>query len=169
FRFPLTNPDDVRMNAEWGGGALLDVGCYCVSAGRLFLGDAPIGATAVGVYHPVKKVDTSVQGVLEYARGRCAVVSCGFDSGVHQRVIVCGTGGTLELTQPFKSWSGKPAIVVRTADREETLAFDATDTFRLEVDDFALAIMHGGAPLVGASDALRNMEILDRLALAARA
>jgi predicted dehydrogenase len=168
FRFPLSNPGDVRMNAAWGGGALLDVGCYCVSASRLFLGDSPVGAKAFGVYHPVKNVDVSVQGVLDYGSGRAAIISCGFDSGVHQKVVVCGSAGTIELSQPFKSWSGRPSVTIRTAGREETIAFEAADTFMLEVDDLALAITNGGSPLVGAGDALRNMEILDRLAEAAR-
>jgi xylose dehydrogenase (NAD/NADP) len=168
FRFPLSNPDDVRMNAAWGGGALLDVGCYCVSASRLFFGDSPVGAKALASYHPAKKVDTSLQGALDYGSGRYAVISCGFDSGMHQKVVLCGTAGTIELHQPFRSWTGRPQVTVRTVDREETIAFDAANTFQLEVDDFALAIMNGGAPLVGAADALRNIEILDRLASAAK-
>ncbi len=167
FRFPLSNPDDVRMHAGWGGGALLDVGCYCVSASRLFLGDSPVGAKALGVFHPTRKVDTSVQGVLDYGAGRCAIISSGFDSGVHQKVVVCGTAGTIELTQPFKSWSGHPSVIIRTVDGDETIAFDAVNTFSLEVDDLALAITGGGTPMVDATDALRNMEILDLLAGAA--
>lgn len=168
FRFPLANLDDVRMNAAWGGGALLDVGCYGVSASRLFLGDAPLGVKALGVYHPAKNVDTSVQGALDYGNGRAAIISCGFDSGVHQKVVVCGTTGVIELSQPFKSWMGRPQVIVRTADRDETIAFDAANTFQLEVDDLALAIVNRGRPLVDAADALRNMEILDRVAAAAR-
>ena len=163
FRFPLTNVDDVRMNAEWGGGALLDVGCYCVSASRLFLGDSPVGMTALAAYHPVKKVDTSLQGVLDYGSGRYAIISCGFDSGVHQKVVLCGTMGTIELSQPFKSWTGRPQITIRTGEREEVITLDAANTFQLEVDDLAQAILNGGTPLVDAGDALRNMEVLDRL------
>jgi predicted dehydrogenase len=168
FRFPLTNPHDVRLNAAWGGGALLDVGCYCVSASRLFLGDSPVGMKAIGAFHPETKVDTSVQGVIDYGAGRCAIISCGFDSGVHQKVVLCGTSGTIELGHPFKSWTGRPAIAVRTTQGEEVIAFDPVNTFQLEVDDLAVAIGSRRAPLVGAADALRNMEILDGLAAATR-
>lgn len=164
FRFPLSNPDDVRMNADWGGGSLLDVGCYCVSASRLFLGDSPIGARALAAYHPVKKVDTSFQGVLDYGSGRHAIISCGFDSGVHQKVVLCGTTGTIEMNHPFKSWTGRPQIAVRTKDRDDIIEFEAINTFRMEVDDLATAIVNGTAPLVGAADALLNMRVLDRLA-----
>jgi predicted dehydrogenase len=168
FRFPLSNPDDVRMNAEWGGGSLLDVGCYCVSASRLFLGDSPVAMKAMASYHPVKRVDVSLQGVLDYGAGRYAIISCGFDSGVNQKVVVSGTAGVLELDQPFKSWMGRPRILVRTKDRDESFEFGAVNTFALEVDDLAAAILDGRAPLVGARDALANMTILDRLAAVAR-
>ncbi len=168
FRFPLANPDDVRMNAEWGGGSLLDVGCYCVSASRLFLGDSPVGMTAMAAIHPVKRVDTSVQGVLDYGFGRYAIISCGFDSGVHQKVVLCGTEGTIELKHPFKSWTGRPQIVVRTKDGEEIVEFEAVNTFALEVDDLARAIQEGGQPLVTAADAARNLKILDELAVRSR-
>ena len=168
FRFPLSNPDDVRMNAEWGGGSLLDVGCYCVSASRLFLGDSPIAMKAMAAIHPVKNVDTSLQGVLDYGAGRYAIISCGFDSGVNQRVIVSGTAGVLELNQPFKSWMGRPRILIQTKDRTKTIDFEAINTFALEIDDLAGAIVEGREPLVEVRDATANMRILDSLADAAR-
>jgi xylose dehydrogenase (NAD/NADP) len=168
FRFPLADPDDVRMRAEWGGGALLDVGCYCVSASRLFLGDAPVGMEALASYHPERKVDTSLQGVLEYASGRYAIVSCGFDSGVHQKLVLCGTAGTIELDHPFKSWTGRPRLVVRRREGEQVEQFEAVNTFALEVDDLAAAIQEGGKPLVDGADSVANMRVLDRLGGAAR-
>jgi xylose dehydrogenase (NAD/NADP) len=168
FRFPLSNPDDVRMNEEWGGGSLLDVGCYCVSASRLFLGDSPVGMKAMAAIHPVKGVDTSLQGVLDYGSGRYAIISCGFDSGINQKVVVSGTAGVLELNQPFKSWMGRPQILLRAKDGDESFEFEAVNTFALEVDDLAGAIVDGREPLVGVGDAIANMRILDRLAVAGR-
>src|SRR3972149_9712016 len=75
FRFLLTRADDVRLHPEWGGGALLDVGCYCVNVSRLFLGDAPQEVRALASFDPVHGVDTSVQGVLDYGSVRFAVIS----------------------------------------------------------------------------------------------
>ncbi len=168
FRFPLANPDDVRMIAEWGGGSLLDVGCYCVSVSRLFLGDSPQRMTAFATYHPVRKVDTSFQGVLEFGSGRHAILSCGFDSGVHEKLVLSGSNGVIELNHPFKSWTGSPTIAVRTKDREEIISFEPVNTFALEVDDLARAILEGGKPMVCADDALLNIRVLDRLSSAAR-
>jgi D-xylose 1-dehydrogenase (NADP+, D-xylono-1,5-lactone-forming) len=168
FRFPLTNVDDVRMIAEWGGGSLLDVGCYCVSASRLFFGDSPVAMKAMATFHPVRTVDTSFQGILDYGADRYAIISCGFDSGVNQKVVLSGSTGVIELNHPFKSWTGSSQITVKTKDGDQTIDFAPVNTFALEVDDLARAILDGGAPLVGADDALRNLKILDALALAAR-
>ena len=82
--------------------------------------------------------------------------------------MLSGTAGTIELNQPFKSWTGRPQILIKTTDREEVIDFEAVNTFALEVDDLARAIQEGGQPLFGAADAVLNMRILDRLADAAR-
>jgi xylose dehydrogenase (NAD/NADP) len=168
FRFPLSNIDDVRMIAEWGGGSLLDVGCYCVSASRIFLGDSPLAMKAMATFHPVRKVDTSFQAILDYGASRYAIISCGFDSGVNQKVVLSGSTGVIELNHPFKSWTGSPQILVKTKDGDQTIDFAPVNTFSLEVDDLAQCIMNKTAPLVGADDALRNLRILDSLAAAAR-
>jgi predicted dehydrogenase len=123
---------------------------------------------AIASFHAVKNVDTSFQGVIDFGSDRYAIISCGFDSGVNQKVVVSGTAGVIELNHPFKSWTGRPQILVKTKDQEETIDFEPVNTFALEVDDLAAAAMSGGRPLVDASDALRNMRILDSLAAAGR-
>ena len=118
FRFPLSSIDDVRMMAEWGGGSLLDVGCYCVSASRA--SSSAIHRSqmkAMATFHPAKKVDTSVQAILDYGSGRYAVLSCGFDSGVNQKIVLSGSTGVIELNHPFKSWTGNPQILLTSKRR----------------------------------------------------
>jgi len=163
FRFNLTRPDDVRFRPEWGGGALLDVGCYGVDISRLFLGDAPQEALAVGVldHHGV---DISVQGILRYGSDRFALISCGFDSGPLQQVTLLGTDGIILFNQPFSSWRGNPQITIQSLDHEEVLPFDPVNTYQAEVEDLALAILNGSRPKLNAREALANARILDRLA-----
>ncbi|HEV8411409.1 MAG TPA: Gfo/Idh/MocA family oxidoreductase, partial [Gemmatimonadaceae bacterium] len=168
FRFPLSNVDDVRMVAEWGGGSLLDVGCYCVSASRLFLGDSPVAMKAMATFHPVQKVDISTIAILDYGSGRYAILSCGFDSGINQKIVLSGSMGVIELNHPFKSWTGSPQIIVKTKDGDQSIDFAPVNTFVLEVDDLAQCIVNGATPLVGPGDAIRNLKILDDLAAAAR-
>ncbi len=164
FRFHLTRGDDVRLHPEWGGGALLDVGCYCVNVSRLFLGDTPNEVRALASFDPVHGADTSVQGVLDYGAGRYAVISCGFESGLHQKVVLVGTKGVTHLDQPFISWTGKPRLIVQAVDHEEVFPFEPVNTFESEIEDLALAILDGSPPKLKASEGLLDARILDRLA-----
>jgi D-xylose 1-dehydrogenase (NADP+, D-xylono-1,5-lactone-forming) len=40
FSFMLTEPENVRLRPDLAGGALMDVGCYCVSGSRLLAGES---------------------------------------------------------------------------------------------------------------------------------
>lgn len=168
FSFLLTRTDDVRLEPEWGGGALLDVGCYCVSFARLFLGDEPEEVHAWAELDEVHGVDRTLHGVLDYGPGRHATVSCSFDAGLYQHAAVIGTEGTLVLSEPFVTWLRPPRLVVRAGDRERVTTFDPVDTFHLEISDFCTAILKGAPPLLPPEEGLGNARVLDRLAEAAR-
>ena len=167
FRVLLTDPSDVRMRPEWGGGSLLDVGCYCVNVARLFLGDVPGNVRAWARIDAEHGIDTSTAAVLEYESGRHAVVSCGFESGPVQRVTLVGTEGAIDLTEPFVTWQQPPRLIVRTEETERVETFEPVNTFQREVEDLCAAILAGGSPLLGVDEGLRNARILDRVAAAA--
>lgn len=163
FSFRHDHPGDVRLNPAWGGGALLDVGCYCVNACRLFLGDEPKGVVARGWQHPVYGVDFALSGVLDYGDGRMGVVSCGFDSGLRTHLRLSGTSGTLDLDQPFISWQRTPTLVLRDDDGERVEEFPPVDVYKLEIEDLVTAIRTGRAPRLSADEGLRNARLLDAL------
>ena len=164
FRFHMTRSDDVRLRADWGGGALLDVGCYCVNVSRLFLGDSPTRVRAVAAMDPRHGVDRSVQGVLDYGDGRVAVISCGFESGLHQRVTLVGTEGVILLNEPFIDWTEQPRVTLVTRGREEVLPIQPLNPFLAEVEDFARAVGSGSTPLLHPDEGLLNARVLDQLA-----
>lgn len=167
FSFHLTKPDDVRLNKAWGGGALLDVGCYCVNACRLFLGDAPSSVDAVAHFHPRHEVDLSLHGTLDYGDGRFGVISCGFDAGLRQHLVLCGTGGTITLDRPFLSWNGPPTARIADGQGERTIEFPAANPFAAEIADLADAVGSGRRPLLGPDEGLHNARIMDALASSA--
>lgn len=167
FRFLLTQADDPRLRRDWGGGALLDVGCYCVNFARLFLGDVPRDVHAWATIDSVHGIDTSVHTVLEYESGKHAALSCGFESGLYQRAVLIGTEGVLELSEPFVTWARPPRLTVHADERERVIAFDPVNTFRMEIDDFCTAIRSNTTPLLEADEALLNARVLDRIAAAA--
>lgn len=166
FHFHLTRAQDVRLRPEWGGGALLDVGCYCVNIARLFLGDAPRDVHAWATYDRAHGVDTRFHAVLEYESGTHAGLSCGFEGGLHQRAVLIGTEGALELSEPFVTWARPPRLTLKVGATEQVTECDPVNTFRLEIEDLCTAILSGRPPLLKANEGLLNARILDRIAAA---
>ncbi len=168
FSFHATDEQDVRYRADWGGGALLDLGCYCVNMCRLLFEGQPRAATSEGTFHPTHGVDLSIHGALDFGDGRYGVISCGFDAGPRDHVYAVGTNGTLTLTRAFAN-NRKPTVLIERRSGEPTeTPFPATDLFRSEVEDFARAVRTGHPPLLPPEDGLLNARVLDALLYAAR-
>jgi predicted dehydrogenase len=167
FRVHLTHANDVRWHREWGGGALLDVGGYCVNFARLFLGDSPRDVHAWAHIDGVHGVDTSVHAVLEYESGKHAALSCGFESGLYQGAVLIGTEGVLKLSEPFITWKRRPRLTVHVGEMEQVTEFEPVSTFRMEIEDLCKAILSGTSPLLKSNEGLLNACVLDRIAAAA--
>jgi len=167
FNAYLARGTDVRMHPGWGGGALLDLGCYCVNFARLFLGDSPRDVRAWADMDGVHGVDMSAHAVLEYASGTHAALSCSFEGGLYQRAVLVGTEGVLELTEPFVTWKRRPRLTVRVGETEQVTECEPVNTFRMEIENLCSAILSGTPPLLKSNEGLLNARILDRIAAAA--
>ena len=96
FGFTLANPaNNIRMNPDLGGGALLDAGSYTLSMIRLVMGCAPQRVTADANWS-ANGVDISLMATLHYADGRRAQMTCAMDAATHRRATIIGTKGTVE-------------------------------------------------------------------------
>jgi len=164
FKFPLYGrPDDVRLDPDLAGGSLMDVGCYAVSAARLFLGH-PDRAYAHTDDSRDSGVDTELAGVLEYESGASARVACGFDTQLVQRYRVEATDGWIEVRDAFDAPTEEPVeLEYRIDGRHAVETFDPIDQYRLEVDHFAESIETGEGPRTGGADAIANMHVIDAL------
>ena len=169
FSFTLRRSRDVRWNREWGGGSLLDVGCYCVNFCRLILGDVPDRVSGSLVMHPQHGVDVAANALLDYDGGRAGVISCGFDGGLRNRALICGTDGVIELPKAFIQWDEPSSIVLRTERGEERVEFPPVHVFREEIDDIARAIREGCSTALAADAGLRNLRVLDAIRQGAEA
>jgi predicted dehydrogenase len=168
FSFKMTRTDDVRLRADWGGGALLDVGCYCVNLCRLLLGHEPAHVQARAWFEPRHGVDLGLHGTLDYGDGRFGVISCGFDSGLRQHAVLSGTEGTLTLTRPFVSWLTAPELIVERGSERTVERFAKVNVFAREIEDLAAAIRTGRPPLLDPDEGARNARIMDALLASAR-
>jgi len=147
FGFVLTNPDDVRLDPQLGGGALLDVGCYPVSLARLVFGSRPLRASAVARFMD-SGVDRTLAGTLEFAGGGLAQISGSFATASHRRALIAGSEATIETD--YRNHTDReepPTLRLKRGPRSdsafETLSVPRANGFFLEAEAFADLIERG--------------------------
>jgi len=144
--FSLGNPQDIRLDAKLGGGALLDAGCYAVSFIRQIVGCRPARVSAAARWQG--EVDQTLAATLEFDSGVLGQITCSFASGLHRAAIVAGSDGVIETEyQNHTIRSEAPSFRLRRGSDWrtpiETIAVPRADGFHLELDAFVEFIRSG--------------------------
>ena len=172
FSYYRRDPQDVRSKVEWGGGVLLDIGCYPVTMARWLFGAEPLAVAAVLERDPDFRVDRLVSGLLRFPTGQAAF-TVGGQAALHQQMQIYGTTGRIGLDVPFNPPPDHRCRILVDDGRDlvgggvEAIGFDAVDQYTLQAERFADAVRGRGAVPVGVEDAIGNMAALDALFRAA--
>ena len=158
FPLPVEDRENVRLQDDLEGGALMDVGCYCVSALRLLCGE-PERVSGEAVARG--GVDGRFAGVLRFPGDVLGIFDCGFDVPHRGGIEVVGEGGVLLAEDP---WHGRAPRLTR--DGEE-VPVEAVDPYARELEDLSAAIRTGGRPRLGREDALGQAQTIEALYAAA--
>jgi xylose dehydrogenase (NAD/NADP) len=158
FSFTISGAD-VRLDPELGGGALMDVGCYCVSGARLLAGE-PAAVTAHRVLGP-SGVDLRLAGTFVFPSGVLAQLDCAFDQPLLQRLEAVGSEGSVSARWPFNA--REPGLEWRRGDDVEQVPVESVSPYRLQCDNFSRAIRGLEPPLLGRADALGQARAIDAL------
>lgn len=164
------NDKNARLKPEMGGGALLDVGCYSVSAARWLQGSEPLRVQAQAVYHPAG-ADVHMVGSLAFADSGLATFEASFISALQQTYCVVGSDGAIELPHnAFIPWENDAVFFLRGRDQEDGQrhVVKGADEYQLMAEHFADAVMGKTKIKYPPDDSIRNMQVLDALAQAAR-
>ena len=174
-RQPLGN---IRFNRELAGGALMDVGCYCINFSRLFAGAEPSRIEATGHLHE-SGVDELAAAMLTFPNGIIATFSCGMSVHADNTAYLCGSDAYIEIPVPWKP--GKetsgftiarsvppkmdvPGNAAPVAPPREVLKVPVEgELFGIEADDFAATIFDGRPPRISRADSVGNMRVLDEM------
>ena len=163
-------PGDIRRSVELGGGALGDLGCYCVSAIRLFAGD-PEGVWAAQVRDGPGGVDLRLAATLQLPGDVLAQFDVALDLTRRDELELVGTEGMLTVPDPWLcrashlelSRNGDRELV--PVDHEGALALTDPDhdVYRIELDTVSAAIAGGGDPSFARPDAIAQATVLEAL------
>jgi predicted dehydrogenase len=169
FSFYLIDPTDIRHRTDWGGGALLDIGCYPVVAGRFIFEREPSRAIALIDRDPQFGTDRLVTGIVDFGEGRRIEFTVSTQAVAHQRLEIIGTSGRLELPIPFNPPLGEASVI--RLDRSDAIGVSAAsekeippaNQYQREGEAFSRAV-RGMEPLeYGIEDAIANMRVIDAL------
>jgi xylose dehydrogenase (NAD/NADP) len=155
FTLQMKRRPDIRLQPELGGGSLLDLGCYPISAARFYFAAEPRSVYARADIDPEYRVDMSVAGMMEFEQGR-ALFECGFNLPYRTELEIVGDQGAIRIPRP---WLPEPEATLTVNGNTETLPFE--NEFVTQFEFFSTCILEGGAPHFGAEDAVRQMRVID--------
>ena len=160
FTFPLRDLSDVRALPELDGGALMDVGCYCVSGIRLLAGEPEHvrGEQVTGT----TGIDMAFHGTLRCAGDVVGQFEATFRSPQRQSLEAVGEDGVLVVEAPWRvDWGG--SVTLRRDGATELVEVDEADAYTLELENLAEAIEGRAPTLLGRADAVGQARAIDAL------
>ena len=163
FSYSNNDPENIRNIKDYGGGALMDIGCYAISTARYITGMEPKRVVGLSCYDPVFKTDILSSGILDFGITRCMFTS-GTQMFPQQEVTIFGSAGVITVTIPFNDFPDiKAKIIVQTGLKTREVEFDPVNQYQLEFESFADAVREGKEVPVPPQDAINNMKVIDAL------
>lgn len=172
--------DNIRFNPALAGGALMDIGCYCVDLAGLFA-DADVAAIHAEAHLHETGVDDYAAGVLRFDNGVVCDFACGMSVQANNTVLICGDAGYVEIPVPWKPPETGARYILKgqTPPRQDAAATGSPGRaapaprehvvdagkpiFACEADDFAAVAFDDAPPSVTRQETLRTARILDEL------
>lgn len=164
FSYSLHDPENIRLRTDVDGGALMDVGCYCVSGSRLLAGEPDVvyGQQLIGP----TGTDWVFAGELRFPGEVIALFDCGTTLPERDELEAVGTEGSLFLDDPWHCRT--PVIEVRRDGEVERIELKVVDSYGLELENVSRAIRGEAELLLGREDAVSQARVLEALTRSAR-
>ncbi len=169
FSFFNRDPLNIRNQVATGGGALYDIGCYAVVAGRFFFGAEPQRVVALVDRDPAFQTDRTISALVDFGHGRRLDFTASTQTVPYQRVQLIGTERRLEIEIPFNAPLGGSTRVYLDDGQAlgdasaQAQTLDACDMYTLQGDAFSRVVRGDLVLPYGVEDAILNMKIIDAL------
>ena len=163
FSYNNREAENIRNSAEMGGGALMDIGCYCISLSRYLFSSEPLRVMGQITPYAGYDVDCFVSGILEFADGS-ATFTAATKMENDQYIKASGEAGSLSLAIPFSPDSGvETSVEIKRNQVIEELPIAGCDHYRNMADAFALSVFNKTPVPTSLEDAVANMKIIDAI------
>lgn len=164
FSYYNVAPENIRNQADIGGGALMDIGCYCISFPRFIFNEEPAKVISDMDFDPVMRTDRLTSGILRFPSGRTSTFTCSTQLMPHQRAIIFGDKGKIEVEIPVNAPPAETVkITLETKEKKEVFTFEPIDQYTLQGDAFSKAILEDLEVPTPLSDAVNNMKVIDAI------
>ena len=173
FSYYNDDPGNIRNILDAGGGALYDIGCYCVNLSRMLFAAEPTRVQASMRRDPATGTDVVTAAILDFPEGT-ASFTCSTRAEDDQRVDIYGTTGRISIGIPFNIPPDRPTEVSVASGGDppvapdvETLTFPAADPYAVELEQFAAAVLDGEPVPLPPEDSVANLRVMERIFAAA--
>jgi len=163
FTFPFDAPGNYRAYPEFGGGALLDTGSYCINAARWLAGCEPTSIGPVFSYCQ-NAIDLSASAVLEFGQRVSAHIQCSFTAAEHQVIEVVGSKAVITAPLAFTAWrEDSTALLIQRGAVFEQRHFAPADPYALMIEHFTDCVLGKASLLYPPEDGRNTLRVLDTL------
>ncbi len=168
FSYLNQDPKNIRNIADYGGGALLDIGCYLVFTSRLIFSEEPMRVAGLIERDPEMGTDRLSSALLQFPSGHC-VFTCGTQLVPYQRVQILGTKGRIEIEIPFNAPPDRPCRIFvddgtdLSGRSAEIVELPVCDQYTVQGDQFSKSIREGFEVPVPLENSIRNMATIEAL------
>jgi len=166
FSYFNRDPQNVRNVAEWGGGGMMDIGCYPITTSRFIFGEEPLRVAGLIERDPDFKTDRLASAILEFPSGQ-SVFTCSTQLVAYQRMQFLGTTGRIEIEIPFNAPPDRATRIFIDDGRDvfgggiRIEMIPVCDQYTVQGDAFSRAIREGSEVPVPLEDAIANMAVIE--------
>ncbi len=166
FSYYNADPDNIRNKLEYGGGALMDIGCYPITISRLMFDAEPRRVLGLIERDATFGTDILTSAILDFPNGH-STFTCSTLLAPYQRMIFHGTEGRIEVLIPFNAPNDRPLRIIfdagpdLTGESAETIEIPVSDQYEIQGSRFSQAIRENRAQDIPLEDAINNMSVID--------
>ena len=161
FSYFNDDPDNIRNQADIGGGGLMDIGCYNISLSRFLFDRQPNRVIGTVEYDDRLKTDRLASAIMDFGAGS-ATFTCSTQLSPYQRVNVFGTTGRIEIEIPFNAPPDVPCRMWhQRADDVEEISLPICDQYLIQGDLMSQAILDDTAVPTPIEDSVENMKVIE--------